>query len=135
MFRKLRMRFAKKRDVKKIAELFREINTASDTRDVADMVRDRRVVVLQEKKKFLGAFSFIKLGIGIFSVFFIRKLIVDKKFRGKGLGSVVLKKLRSFTRKKHVRGFFLWSLSRAKKFYEKNRLQNVGRIFWWLRMD
>ena len=133
MFKRIRLFFAQKRDVKKVAGLFREIRSDIGVREIAELIRNKKIIVLKERKKFLGAFSFIQLGIGLCSMVFIRKLVVAKKFRGKGLGSVVLRKLRSFTRRKKARGFLLWSLPQAKKFYKKNRLKNIGNIFWWRR--
>ncbi len=133
MFRRLRMRFARKRDAKKVAKLFSEIDADFDLAELADLIGERKVVLLRDRKKTMGAFSFVKLGLGIFTVLYIRKLVVARKFRGKGLGSKVLQKLRCFTRRKKANGFFLWALPKAKRFYQKNRLQNIGRLFWWNR--
>ena len=133
MFRKLRLHFARKRDAKKVAKLFREIDSKLDFRDLLSLIAEKKVVVLRDKKRMMGAFSFVKLGLGLFSLLFIRKLVVDKSFRGRGLGTRVLLKLRVFARKKKAGGFLLWALPRAKKFYLKNKLKNFGRFFWWRR--
>ena len=131
MFKKFRLRLARKRDAKKVAKLFREIDSKFDWRDLLGPINAKKVIVLREKQKTLGAFSFIKIGLGLFSLLYIRKLVVDKKFRGQGLGSKVLRKLQIFTRKKKADGFFLWALPPAKNFYHKNRLKNWWRFFWW----
>ncbi|MFH1546789.1 MAG: GNAT family N-acetyltransferase [Patescibacteria group bacterium] len=133
MFKKFRLHFARKRDAKKVAKLFREIDSKFDLRDLISLIAERKVVVLREKQKTLGAFSFVKLGLGLFSLLYIHKLVVDKKFRGKGLGGKVLRKLRVFTRRKKARGFLLWALPPAKNFYRKNKLKNWWRFFWWRR--
>ena len=120
MFKKFRLRFARKHDAKEVAKLFREIDSKFDWRDLISLIGEKKVVVLREKQKTLGAFSFIKLGLGLFSLLYIRKL-------------VVLRKLRVFTRRKKAGGFLLWALPPAKNFYLKNRLKNWWRFFWWKR--
>ncbi|MFH0776941.1 MAG: GNAT family N-acetyltransferase [Patescibacteria group bacterium] len=131
MFRRLRMHFAQKRDAKKVAQLFRELDSRLSKQDLLELIHEKRIVLLHQKNKTLGAFSFAKLGLGIFTLLFIRKLVVDKKFRGRGLGGKVLQKLRDFTRRKKALGFLLWSRRAAKNFYLKNKLKNWWRFFWW----
>ncbi|MCF7836233.1 GNAT family N-acetyltransferase [Candidatus Gracilibacteria bacterium] len=131
MFKKFRLRFARKRDAKEVAKLFREIDSKFDWRDLIHLIGEKKVVVLRDKQKTLGAFSFIKIGLGLFSLLYIRKLVVDKNFRGKGLGGKILRKLRVFTRKRKAGGFLLWALPPAKNFYRKNRLKSWWRFFWW----
>ena len=133
MFRKLKMRFARERDAKKIAELFRGIDDKSDSREIQKLIREKQVVIFHERKKIAGAFSFALLGMGLLSIIYIRKLAVEKKLRGRGIGSVALRKIKKFSTRQRAIGFFLWSRERAKNFYRKNRLRNLGRVFWWRR--
>ncbi len=131
MFRKLKMRFACKRDAKKIVELFRGIDNKSDSREIQKLIREKQVVIFHKRKRIAGAFSFALFGIGLLSIIYIRKLVVEKKLRGRGVGSVALRKIKKFSGRQRAIGFFLWSRERAKKFYRKNRLRNFGRVFWW----
>jgi len=124
------MRLAEKRDTKKVAHFFRELDPDLNLNELSNLIREKRVFVLRDRKKTLGAFSFAKIGFGIFAILYIRKLVVGKKFRGRGLGGRVLKKLGGFTRRKKARGFFLWSRRPAENFYRKNKLKNWWRIFW-----
>jgi GNAT superfamily N-acetyltransferase len=124
------MRLAKKCDVKKVAHFFRELDSDLNLEELANLIREKRVFVLRDRKKTLGAFSFLKIGVGIFTILYIRKLVIDKKFRGQGLGGRVLKKIYNFTRRKKARGFFLWSRRPAENFYRKNKLKNWWRFFW-----
>jgi N-acetylglutamate synthase-like GNAT family acetyltransferase len=125
------MKFARKEDATRVAELFREINSKASKSDIEELIQKRKVLVFQKKKKIAGAFSYMLLGAGILSFLYIRKLAVDKKLRGKGAGSAVLKNIKKFSLRQKTFGFFLWSLSHAVGFYRKNRLSNLGRIFWW----
>ena len=131
MFRKLKMRFARKRDAKKIAELFRGIDDKSDSQEIQKLIREKQVVIFHKRKKIAGAFSFALFGMGLLSVIYIRKLVVEKKLRGRGVGSVALRKIKKFSARQRAIGFFLWSRERAKNFYRKNRLKSLGRVFWW----
>jgi len=99
------------------------------------MLANGRVVFLKKKKKKIGAFAFFPLSVaGIFSVFFIRKLVIDPAHRRGGMGSALLSKIKIFTRRKKALGFFLFSLASARYFYRRNRLSNLfGRLFFWLR--
>ena len=133
MFRKFKMRFARKADATRVAELFREINAETTESDIADLIQKRKVVVFRKKKKIAGAFSYAVLGVGLLSFLFIRKLAVDKDLRGKGVGSLALRKIKKFSLRRKAFGFFLWSVTQAKGFYKKNRLKGVGRFFWWWR--
>lgn len=130
MFRRLKLRPAKKQDAQKVSQLLNEFGASLSSAELSDLIDKKQVVVLQKKKKTLGAFSFVKIGLGIFTMLYIRKLVIDEKFRGQGLGSRVLKKMRGFARRKKTRGFFLWSIYSAKSFYRKNKLKHWWRIFW-----
>ena len=125
------MKFARKEDATRVAELFREINSKASKSDIEELIQKRKVVIFQKKKKIAGAFSFALFGAGLLSILYIRKLAVDKKLRGIGLGSAVLKSIKKFSLRQKTLGFFLWSVSQAAGFYRKNRLSNLGRIFWW----
>ncbi len=130
MFRRFKMHLAEEADAPKVARLFRELDRDLSLGEIDDLIRDKRVVLLRKKKKTLGAFSFARIGLGIFALLYIRKLVIDKKFRGQGLGGRALAKLRVFTRRKKAQGFFLWSRQSAKNFYLKNKLKNWWRFFW-----
>jgi len=124
------MRLAQRRDAKKVARLFRELDENLDWKSLLELIRENRVVLFKNKQKTLGAFSFAKIGLGIFTLLYIRKLVVDKKFRGRGLGGRALKKLVAFARRKKADGFFLWSRQPAQNFYRKHKLKNWWRFFW-----
>lgn len=124
------MRLAQRRDTKKVAQLFRELDHNLSLKDLVDLIQNKRVVLFKKKQKTLGAFSFAKIGIGIFTLLYVRKLVVDKEFRRRGLGGRMLKKLARFAHRRRADGFFLWSRASAKSFYRKNKLKSWWRIFW-----
>jgi len=124
------MRLARKRDAKKVAHFFRELDPKLNLDELTNLIHEKRVFVLREKQKTFGAFSFVKISLGIFALIYIRRLVIGKKFRGRGLGGRVLKKIHNFTRRKKARGFFLWSRRPAANFYRKNKLKNWWRFFW-----
>lgn len=116
MFRRFKMRLAEKQDAQKVARLFRELDQDLSLKEINDLIQDKRVVVLRKKKKTLGAFSFARIGLGIFALLYIRKFVIDKKFRGQGLGGRVLKKMRIFTRRKKGEWIFFVVARVGQKF-------------------
>ena len=136
MFERLKLKLAKKHDAKRITRLFSSIDQGIQRRDVEHWIKNEEVFVLKGRKRIKGAFSFMTLGIlGLFGLMYIRKLAVDKESRGHGLGSLMLGRIKSLSLKMGATAFFLFSLERAMRFYKKNRLSGVGRLFWWRKED
>ncbi len=136
MFEKLKLKLAKRHDAKRITHLFWSIDHGIRKKEVEDWIDDREVFVLKDKKRIKGAFSFMTLGIlGLFGLMYVRKLAVDKKERGHGLGSLLLSKIKSLSLKMGATAFFLFSLEKAIQFYQKNKLNGLGRLFWWRKED
>jgi N-acetylglutamate synthase-like GNAT family acetyltransferase len=131
MFRKLKMKFARKQDVERVVQLFRDINNKIEKSKIESLIQDKKIVVFKKRKRIAGAFSFAILGFA--GLIFIRKLAVQKKIRGKGVGSFILRKIKKFSKRKKMQGFLLWARPNAVHFYRKNRLSRLGRFFWWKR--
>lgn len=132
MFERLKLKLAKRHDAKRVTRLFSSIDRDIRKKDVEDWIENEKVFVLKERKRVRGAFSFTVLGVlGLFGFLYIRKLAVDQKLRGKGVGSFLLEKIKRFSMRAGATAFFLFSLRRAMKFYEKNRLSGLWRFFWW----
>jgi len=132
MFRRLKMRFAKRKDAVRVTELFRELSNSLCKNDIEDLIKDKKVIIFKKKKNVTAAFSFVKIGIlGILSFLYIRRFVVDRKFRGRGFGSLIIHKMKKFTRRKKAHGFFLWSRKPVIRFYRRNKLVGLWRVFWW----
>lgn len=134
MIKNFKIKRAKEHDVKKLYQLFRSINPEIETKEIQSLIQNQEVVVLKQKSKIKAAFAYTIYGIvGIFSFMYIRKIVVDKKLRGRGIGSLFLKKIKKFSVAKKVDFSFLYSLKKAVSFYKKNKLERIGNIFWWRR--
>lgn len=132
MIKNFKIKRAKKHDAKKLRELFVEIDPEIKTEEVQELIKNKEIVVLKKKSKIKAAFSYAIFGIiGIFSFMYIRKIAVDQKSRGKGIGSFLLKKIKKFSTSNKVDFSFLYSLNNAVSFYKKNKLEKFGNIFWW----
>lgn len=55
-------------------------------------------------------------------------MAVDKKFQGKGIGSMLLKEYEIVAKRKGAHKVYLWSNKRNIKFYKKNRYILVGNF-------
>ena len=135
MFSKFKLKLAKKHDAKRIAKLFSEIDNKIQKKDILGLIKDRKIFVLKRKKRIKAAFSYVIFGIIGFSVMYIKKLAVAKEWRKKGMGSLLISKIKWFARKMGLTAFFLFSLEKAKRFYEKNKLRHFWRFFWWMKSD
>jgi|GEM_PF-1876504 len=132
MFERLKLKLARKHDAKRITRLFWSIDRGIQKKEVEDWIEDKEVFVLKDKKRIKGAFSVMTLGIlGIFGLMYVRKLAIEKQSRGHGLGSVLLGKIKSLSLKMGAAAFFLISLQKAMRFYKKNKLSGLGKLFWW----
>ena len=136
MLEKVKLKLAKRHDAKRITRLFSFVDRDIKKKDVEGWIEDREVFVLKERKQIKGAFSYTALGIlGIFGFLYIRKLAVDRESRGQGLGSLLLASIKKLTLRMGATAFFLFSLQKAIRFYKKNRLNGLGRLFWWRGED
>lgn len=131
-FPKLKLKPAKKHDIKFIVKLFRRINPKKREDDLHSLVENKRVFVLKDKKKIKAAFSYTVIGIaGIFAIMYISKLAVVPELQGRGIGTFMLSQIKQVAIKAGISAFFLISVEKSKEFYKKNNLQNIWRIFWW----
>jgi GNAT superfamily N-acetyltransferase len=134
MLGRFRLRSARRGDTRRVRRLFAELDQNLTETEVAELIRERKVLVLKEKRKkgLLGAATYTALGLaGIFSLLYVRRLAIDSKARGRGLGSLVIAGIKELARRRGETGFFLWSRENARGFYIKNKLASLGRIFWW----
>lgn len=132
MFERFKLKLAKRHDADRITRLFSSVDQGIQKQKVGEWIGKREVFVLKDRKRIKGAFSYTGLGIlGLFGILYIRKLAVERKSRGQGLGSLLLAKIKGLSIKMGAAAFFLFSLQRAIRFYKKNRLSGLGRLFWW----
>ncbi len=131
MFSKLKIKLAKEHDAKCVSRLFSAIDKKITRNKVLRLIKGRKVYVLKEKKRTRAAFAYSIIGIiGIFSIMYIHKIAVDPELQGKGIGTFVLSRIRKSSLKIGVTAIFLYSLEKAKRFYEKNKLKRLWRFFW-----
>ncbi len=132
MLRKEKFKPAKKENAKKIALLFSTINGKFSEKKAKRLIENRKIVVLKRKKKIVAAVSYTVISfLGIFAIMYISKIAVLPELRGEGLGSLILSRMRIFNLRAGMIAFFLFSVKKAKRFYEKNNLKGLGRLFWW----
>lgn len=132
-FPHLRLKSAKYSDRRSVKRLFSRINRNIKTEEIEDLIADKKVFVLKDRKKRVkAAFSYTVFTIAGFFIFvYISRIAVDPNLEGQGIGSFLLSQIRSKSLKIGATAVFLYSVSRAKKFYEKNKLNGFWRIFWW----
>ncbi len=136
MFERLKLKMAKKHDTNRVLSLFASVDSDLQRRDVEGWIGNREVFVLKDKKRIRGAFSFTALGVmGLFGILYIRKLAVEQTSRRMGIGSLLISKIKGLSLKMGTAAFFLFSLQKAIRFYEKNKLNGLGRLFWWRKKD
>ncbi len=129
---KLKLKLAKRHDTKGIVKLFSLIGRKISHKKVSKYIENKKVYILKDKKKVRAAFCFTLIGIGgIFAIMYINKIAVAPEFHGQGIGTFLLSRIRKISIKLGASAFFLYSIEKAKKFYEKNKLKKVWRIFWF----
>lgn len=132
MFTKLQIRRAKKHDAKKLQKMLLAINPAIEPEEIEALIEEKQVMLLKKRKKIKAAFVYTIFGIaGIYTLMYVKKIVVDNQSRGKGVGSFLLEQIKTFSRAKKVNFNLLYSLKKATNFYKKNKLENWGRFFWW----
>ncbi|MBU0727340.1 GNAT family N-acetyltransferase [Patescibacteria group bacterium] len=62
---------------------------------------------------------------------YIHKISVVPEMQGRGLGSVLLSRVKLRSIKIGVTAFILYSFKNVAEFYKKNKLNNIWRFFWW----
>lgn len=123
---------AKRADIKTVTKLFLAINRRITRNKVEKWINKGKVFVLKDNKKVRAAFSYSIFGIlGFLSLMYIEKISVSPRLYGQGIGSYVLAQIKTRSIKIGTTAFFLYSLKSALAFYKKNKLNRLGRIFWW----
>ncbi len=136
MLEQFKLRAARRADKRKITKLLAELDADLTEEQIGHLIESRRVMVLKgkQKKGISAVFTYTVLGlVGIFSLLYVHQIAVDKNLRKRGVGSLVLGKIKDFARQRGDTGFFLWSRRFVRGFYTKNRLSGLGRLFWWRR--
>jgi len=127
----MKLKFAKISDAKKVAKIFSQIGEKPAHR-VIDLIKEKRVMVLKDKKKIKAAFSFTLFSItGFFTYMYIQKLGVAPELNGQGVGTLLLTRIKLLNVKLGITALFLFSVSSAQNFYKKNKLKFIARFFWW----
>jgi len=131
MFKKLKIKCAKAHHARKVARLFLSVSPGITPEKVLRHIRKKKVYILTDKKRIRAAFIYSVVSIlGFVSVMYIHKLAVMPDLQGKGIGTFILSRIRKNALKAGVMAIFLYSLDKAKRFYEKNHLKRIGKFFW-----
>ncbi len=131
MFKKLKIKPAKPHHAKKVARLFSAIDPAITPKKVLPLIREKKLYVLKDKKRIKAAVAYSVVSIlGFVYIMYIHKLAVMPELQGKGVGTFILSRLRKNALKIGVAAIFLYSLDKARRFYEKNKLRRIWRFFW-----
>lgn len=127
----MKLKLAQISDAKKVSKIFSQI-TNKPAEKVIDLIKEKRVMVLKDKKKIKAAFSFTIFSLtGLFTYMYIQKLGVAPEFNGRGVGSLLLTRIKLLNMKLGITALFLFSVSTAQNFYKKNKLSFISRLFWW----
>ncbi|MBU1018317.1 GNAT family N-acetyltransferase [Patescibacteria group bacterium] len=131
MLQELKIKCAKAHHAKKVVRLFSVIDPKINPRKVLRLILEKKIYILKDKKRIRAAFAYSIISIiGIFSIMYIHKIVVDPELQGRGIGTFILSKIRKNSLKMGVAAILLYSLERAKRFYEKNHLKRIWRFFW-----
>ncbi|MBN2096494.1 GNAT family N-acetyltransferase [Candidatus Peregrinibacteria bacterium] len=131
MFQKLKIKPAKEHDAKKVARLFSAIDRKITPKKVMRLINEKKVYIMKDKKRIRAAFVYSVISIlGFISIMYIHKLAVAPELQGQGIGTFILSRIRKNALKTGVVAIFLYSLDKAKRFYEKNHLKRIWRFFW-----
>ncbi|MDF2379799.1 MAG: GNAT family N-acetyltransferase [Candidatus Gracilibacteria bacterium] len=129
---KTKLRPAQQHDAQLVTELFCNIYEETKKKNIEDMISQKKIYVLKRKKKVIAAFSYTVYGVlGIFAIMYVHRLAVIPELQGQGIGTMLLSKIKTRSVKTGATAIFLYSLQRARKFYEKNKLSNIWRYYWW----
>lgn len=131
---KLRIKPAKKHDLKNIMKLFSNVGyNVPGKKRIQRWIDKGKIYVLKDNKKVRGAFAYSVIGVlGLFSLMYIHKISIDPLLQGRGLGSLVLTKIKLRSIKIGATALILFSLKSVVSFYKKNKLNKIfWRYFWW----
>lgn len=132
MLSSLDIQLANKKDASSVARLFAGVGRRITRHKIRRLIKEKKVFVVRDKTRIRAAFSYTVFGIaGFFALMYIHKLAVAPEWHGKGLGTFLISYIKSLSLRAGATAFFLFSLKKAKGFYEKNRLSGIGRLFWW----
>jgi len=129
---RLKLKKAKIGDTKPVTRLFTAVDKNVCKNKVWKWISEGKVYVLKDRKKIKGAVSYTVFGIlGLFSLMYIHKISVAPDLQGKGLGPLLLSRIKLKSIKIGVAALILYSFKNVIDFYKKNRLNNIWRFFWW----
>ena len=133
MFDRIKLKLARRHDVKPVVKLFSLINNKINPKEIREMIENKKVYVLKgRKKKVLAAFSYTIIGIiGFFAIMYIGNLAVSPESHGRGIGTFLLSRIKLICSRAGVTAFCLFSVYKVKRFYERNQLNGIWRFFWW----
>jgi ribosomal protein S18 acetylase RimI-like enzyme len=114
-------------------EAFPQINRKRDSLFFDEKVRKKEIFIL-ENKEYVGhiCFSKYKLNPPFINSAFIEELAINLKFRGKGYGKLLIKKLIEYCKENNIVSIHLGTEDKENckliKFYEKLGFKKVGKL-------
>jgi N-acetylglutamate synthase-like GNAT family acetyltransferase len=130
-FPKLKFKKAKISDLKCVTRLLTAVDPDKEEK-IKEVIKKGKIYVLKDKKKIWAAVSYSVIGIlGIFSIMYIHRISVMPDLQGKGIGSILLSRMKLRSIKIGATACILYSLKQAQNFYKKNKLKNIWRFFYW----
>lgn len=127
----MKIRKAKKEDLKEITRIYREEYSKKPYNEkwtgktaiirVKYLLKNSIIIIAEENKKIIGAISFFIFPWAIKLKGYVEDFIVDSKFQNKGVGSKLLERAEKEIKKKGGRDVWMevHRKSRAFKFYKK----------------
>ena len=132
MITKMKLKSAKKSDIKGVVRLFETMDQKVDYKKILNQIKKKKIYVLKDKKRIKAIFSHTIIGIlGFFAIMWVSKIIVAPEFQNQGIGTFLLSRIRKFGVKAGVFALLLYSRESAIRFYEKNNFKNIWKFFWW----
>jgi GNAT superfamily N-acetyltransferase len=134
----MRIRFGKKNDEKDFLkiqkEAFPHINLKEQRKYFFEKIKNKEIFVAEDKRGYLGHHCF---GKNIYNPpfsgsLFGEELAVKEKFRGQGIGTLLMKKAIDYCKELNVKMFYLgtgdFKGNKAIKLYKRQGFVQVGKL-------
>src|SRR3989344_5650920 len=120
----------KKEYLKTQKEAFPTINSKRDARFFDEKIKKNEIFVAEDKNEYAGhiCFGMHKYNPPFAGSVFIEELAVKSKFQGKGIGTMLMKKLVHRCKKNKIQAIYLGTAedNKAARYYEKQGFRKAG---------
>jgi len=133
---RVKIRFGKKSDIKDYLktqkEAFPKTNINREKKFFTEKIKNKEVFIILDNKKYAGhiCFGIHKFNPPFAGSIFIEEFAIQKNFRGKSLGTILIKKLLNYCKINRIKEIILgtgdYKKNKAIKWYKKMGFKKVG---------